>query len=471
MNLEEFIKICNEHKFWQWIKNKSLLDYEFVPDRKGFLKSIFEKIVARTYYPSPPIKYLTANKGMSVIRIIPVLTLEDLCVYYYCVRRLEKFIAGNHVPGTYGGFGLSGLLRRAEEDNIGKVKKDKTSSLNENDVVFDVHPYSELSSLNPKAWFTEWSDFTEKLYFNTVDQNYKYVAELDISNFYDSIQLDHLEYKLRGSLPQNNNEIIYLLLHYLKFWNRHINFYRQQGAGIPQDLFGECSRVLANFYLQKYDSRITNVCSEHNALFFRYADDQIILAESKKDIETIIAKASSLLMREGLNFNQKKVRIMEVDEFNHYYSFNSYFNLTAHDGQPPNKIAVEQEIETYLEHHSSLRKNGLSLLKAILNCIFKHKIQPSNFNVLKKHLLEKEFILNMLCTASDIDKVYRLLDDYERARFRDILIQSVETCLFTARLYNLKKIFSKYSYSTAFIEERIEFLDRFYSFDAPVIEN
>lgn len=285
MDQVEFLKICNEHKFWQWIKNKSLITYEFITDRKEFLVCLFQKILDRTYYPSPPLEYLTLNKGNSVVRIIPVLTLEDLCVYYYCVRKLETYIAVNHVPGTYGGFGLSGSLRKVEEKVMEEIKEaNETVLIDDQEYVFDIHPYAELSALNAQAWFAEWNDFTEKIYFSSAAHGSCFVAELDISNFYDSIQLDHLEYKLRESIPNTNNEVIYLLLHFLKFWNRHINFYRQQGAGIPQDSFGECSRVLANFYLQRYDKKMNTLCREHDALFFRYADDQVIFANTKEDL-------------------------------------------------------------------------------------------------------------------------------------------------------------------------------------------
>src|ERR1700741_3221442 len=114
MGKTEFIKICSDRKFWQWIRNHAPKAYPPVPDKEKFLGNLHKKILNRTYYPSPPQEYITINKGSGVLRVTPALSLEDLCVYYFCARKLEKYIAVNRIYGTFGGFGLSGKLREAE---------------------------------------------------------------------------------------------------------------------------------------------------------------------------------------------------------------------------------------------------------------------------------------------------------------------------------------------------------------------
>jgi len=263
MNEKEFIEICRDKKFWQWIRNKSIVPYGDVADKDAFLKELFRKIASSTYYPNPPKEYLTLNKGQGVLRVVPVLNLNDLVVFYYCARKLEPYIAVNHVPGTYGGFGLSGKLRKVEEEEIKSI----SDNLEVTEFDGDFYVFQELagypieSSFNPRAWQAEWGDFNDKLYHNSFDfegEENGFVVELDIANFYDSIQLDNLEFKIRKYISNEENQIVYLLLHFLRYWNRHINFYRQQGAGVPQDLFGECSRILANFYLQNYDKALSS---------------------------------------------------------------------------------------------------------------------------------------------------------------------------------------------------------------------
>ncbi|HEV8286871.1 MAG TPA: RNA-directed DNA polymerase [Chitinophagaceae bacterium] len=467
MTKEDFIKTCSDKKFWQWIKNKSLVSYGHLPAKEAFLKDLEKQILNRNYYPSPPKEYLTLNKGHGVVRTIPVLKLEDLCVYYYCVRKLEKYIALNHVPGTFGGFGLSGKLRHVEEEELNKaLRGHDIIEFDQEAYVFNTTSgYPELSSFNPKAWYAEWNDFTKKLYFNSADFTSGFVAELDISNFYDSIQLDNLEFKLRKYIPHRQNEVIYLLMHFLRFWNRHINFYRQQGAGIPQDLFGECSRILANFYLQGYDKRISLFTESKNARFFRYADDQIVFANSKKDLEEIIAKASSLLMKEGLNFNQKKVNIMTIRQFKKYYSFDNFFALAQKKGIATKLKELEKQIIFYLTHKSNLRKKGTTLLKRILNVSSKIRNRPKNFVNLKKHLVSEEFLLNTPMQVADFMRIYELLNKREKAKMYKLINASVENCYYSDRLYNIKKFFTEIGKPIRPVKARITWVKKFYQFN------
>ena len=309
MNEEEFINICKDNKFWKWVNNKSIVPYPKIEDRENFLKILYKQISKRTYYPKPPNDYLTLNKEHGVLRVIPILNLSDLIVFYYCTRKLENYIAVNHVPGTYGGFGLSGKLRRVEEQEI----KDITSGIdvvnfNGEEYVFeDQEGYPTQSSFNPKAWQAEWDDFTNKLYHNSYNfednlQGGGFVVEIDIANFYDTIQLDNLEYKIRKFISNEENNTVYLLMHFLRYWNRHINFYRQQGAGVPQDLFGECSRILANFYLQEYDKKMFKYCNDIDCNYFRYADDQVIFLDSKEKKRRNYNKSFKFFNERGSKF-------------------------------------------------------------------------------------------------------------------------------------------------------------------------
>jgi hypothetical protein len=462
----EFIDIYHDRKFWQWTRNGAPKPYTYVTDKRSFLTDLYKKIENRTYYPSPPQEYLTLNKGNGVLRVIPALSLEDLCVYYFCVRKLEKFIAINRVSGTFGGFGLSGKLRKIEEAEMQTLTdRDGLVQIDDEHFIFaNSSPYPSLSPLNPRAWFAEWNDFTKKLYFTTAHYGQGFVAEIDISNFYDSIQLDNLEYKLRRSVPHKCNDVVYLTMHFLRFWNRHINFYRQQGAGIPQDTFGECSRILANFYLQGYDHRISEYCRRKEGMFFRYADDQIIFAKSREDIEEIIAKASSLLMREGLNFNQKKVKIMRVRDFREYYCFENFMELTVERGQTIPLLTIQKQITFFLRHKNDLKKDGLSLLRRILGILGEDRRRPRNFNTLKWYLLSLYLPNNDRVSLSDLERIYRILDRRERTQMFQVLRKSASTSYYTDYLYVLRKFFRQHGVLLRPVSTRITFLKRFYGF-------
>lgn len=464
MTKKDFIQICSDAKFWQWIRNKSPIPYEKVADKSGFLSALYEEVDDRTYYPSPPKDYLILNKGYGVLRIIPALKLEDLCVYYYCVRRLEKYIALNHTPGTYGGFGMKGRLRHIEEEEIDQIK-DAVEIVEFDGEMYafsEMGEYPVASRFNPKAWFAEWDNFTGKLYFNTPNFKNGFVAELDISNFYDSIQLDNLEFKLRKYVHRRESDVIYLLMHFLRFWNRHVNFYRQQGSGIPQDTFGECSRILANFYLQNYDKNIAKVCRGLDAKYFRYADDQIIFGRSRIDLEMITAKASSLLMREGLNFNQKKVNVMKTKEFKRYYAFQNFIDLVGCAKSPDAPKILKRQIIAFFKTKNKLRKSGTSLLKRILNILGVIKQRPNNFLRLKRYILKREFLLNPFLSSVELKKIYDLINGNEKRTMLHILNSSIKTSLYSNYLYELRRFYLTIKKPIREIKLRIGWVNRFY---------
>lgn len=472
MNKRDFIKVCSDGKFWRSITRGLLLPYDVVGDKRKLLQAAYQKIHTRNYYPSPPKEYITINKGSGVLRIVPVLQLEDLCVYYYCVRKLEKYIAINHVSKTYGGYGLSGKLRRIEEDEIKHIKDgvEIVEMGGESFVFKELDPYPELSSFSSKAWFAEWGDFSDKLYFNTSQFTDGVVAELDISNFYDSISLDNLEFKIRKYIPHQMNEVVYLLFHFLRFWNRHINFYRQQGVGVPQDMFGECSRILANFYLQDYDKKISDYCHVRGASYFRYADDQVIFAKNKSDLEEIIAIASSVLMREGLNFNQKKVKIMSIQEFNKYYTFKNFISLAGKPSKLNPKV-IERQINFYFKNRKSLRKGGASLLKRILVVLGAIQKYPKNYRDFKKYLLSPGFLSASLLGYADFQKMFNLFNQREKLKLIKYLDKSVDFSFCSDYLYNLRRFYKANKLPIRKIGQRIRKVRKMYDFERAYVSS
>jgi hypothetical protein len=467
MGKKEFINICKDRKFWQWVKKNAPKAYPVVPDKDRFLFELYKKIINRTYYPAPPQEYMTINKGFGILRIVPAFSLEDLCVYYFCARKLERYIAVNRVDGTFGGFGLSGKLRQIEEREVVESKgKFNIVNIGEDQYAFkEIDGYMTLSSLNPKAWFAEWSDFTNKLYFTCSEYKDGFVAELDISNFYDSIQLDSLEYKLRKYVHHSCNDVIYLVCHFLRFWNRHINFYRQQGSGIPQDTFGECSRILANFYLQSYDKRISEFCKSKGARFFRYADDQIIFASSRELLEEIVAKASSLLMREGLNFNQKKIKVFTIKDFKMYYAFDNFLKLANKDVKKIDTVVLEKQIKFYIKNKDKLKKGGLSLLRRLISVLSSVEKKPNNFIELKRYIIREFIPKNYSISTPDLNKIYEILNKAEKAEMIKQINRDIDSSWYTNHLYCLKLFFKSQKIPVRRITTRITYLKRFYNFE------
>lgn len=76
-------------------------------------------------------------------------------------------------------------------------------------------------------------------------------------------------------------DIIDLLIYFLRFWNRDFENFKTKNIGIPQDEVGDCSRVLANFYLHEYDSYLKSEAEKNGCKYVRYSDDQIIFAKNE----------------------------------------------------------------------------------------------------------------------------------------------------------------------------------------------
>ncbi len=247
-NLKKFKQYFNRD-FWRAFQDKqSFFD---IPrnknDKDAFIDNLYTEIQERKYYPSVPKCYIDRDKGNGITRIVPVFTLKDYCVYYYCIKKIEDKIAYNRVENTFGGWTLGGLMRKSEDDEMEKRRKHFNR---QEDFIAELHGISVSEySFNPAAWARAYGDLNSKLYVIAKARNYKYVAELDIANYYDSIRLDILEMRIRELVNEEQADIVSLLFHFLNYWNRNTNLYNKQTVGIPQDAMGDCSRILANFYL------------------------------------------------------------------------------------------------------------------------------------------------------------------------------------------------------------------------------
>jgi len=462
---KEFKQICSDKEFWHYNLKSSLIPYPNV-NKEDLIHDLYLKIKSRDYYPSPPRDYLIFNKGKHVLRVVPILKLDDLCVYFYCTRKLEKYIALNRVPGTYGGWSLGGKTKIAEELDLTQYDKENVSVHEfEGDqfVTLDlIGDYAEETNFNPFAWQASWNDFSNKLYKFSVDYQGDFVAEIDIANFYDSIELDYLEYIVRNQTNSEDNEDVNLLFHFLKYWNRHNNFYVNQGAGLPQDIFGECSRILANFYLHSYDEQMFELCQQLGGMYFRYADDQIIFAKSSRDIDFIIANASSFLMKIGLNINQKKVVLMNRDEFDHYFSFNSLINLGGRNAKTVSSESIDNAITFYLSHKDTLRAGGKTLLRAILSCLARAEGKLEKMDDLFALILTEEFLSTHPPLAGVYKRIYTQATIKQKGELLVILKSISQSCLHTDFLFQYRRFLISQSIDFSHVQSDIDRVNNIY---------
>ncbi len=403
--------------FWTHIKKYTFVPWSNFPASKSeFLKNLYDELCSGTYTPQPPRDYVVSNKHNAVARIVPSLQLQDYCIYYFCIASLEEYLAINRTGGTYGGYSLGGKIRESEIEEFSEYEE----------IPFSVSPFS----YNRLAWVGAWRDFNKKAYIYSRTGEYTHFLKFDIANFYNTINLSILERKVRLACPKETSDIIDLLFFFLKYWNKQFLQYAEQTVSIPQDEVGDCSRILANFYLQDYDKHIYELCEKHNCCYMRYADDQILMSENSDKNERILFEASKELFKIGLNINSSKVdRFRSQEEWDYYWCFD-LFNLLGDKNDTGN---IQLAISKFLQLNKSQCRYD-SVLSRILN----RNLDDISFDLRIKFLsevLSDEYILN----SSDriILRIFSLLDERSKSQFLGKLKLLADKALFNSYHYNL----------------------------------
>ena len=298
MNKADFLRWFNRG-FWKAFSRSTFpIEIPKTPTEKAALvESVYDDIASARYAPGIPETELVMNKGHGVARTIPVFGIRDYCVYYFCIKELEDVLCGNRTPNTFGGWTLGGQLRTRENDEIES----------------DSAAYGRYS-FNPQAWTHAFGEFNALLFAQIDAGHCAYVLQLDLSNFYDCVRLDILERWIREHSPPEKGWVIALLFYLLNHWNRRNTGLHPQAVGLPQDALADCSRILSNFYLQKYDQFASGICTQAGATYFRYADDQMILLNDPSKIDNLLLLLTRNLDRYGLRVNQKKVKLWHTPD-------------------------------------------------------------------------------------------------------------------------------------------------------------
>jgi hypothetical protein len=315
-------------------------------------------------------------------------------------------------------------------------------------------------SFNPSAWARAYGDLNAKLYATASMNEYEFVAELDIANYYDSIRLDILETRIREIVDSNYADIISLLFHFLNFWNRDINLYNKQTVGIPQDAMGDCSRILANFYLQPYDKFAFDLCTSMGGKYLRYADDQFIFSNNLEELNLLIFKVSKKLNSLGLSVNQKKVEIRTTKELIDHRSF-EIFDLLRDNIDRSDKEKVEKFVDHYIElldntGLKNIKSNGVPLLNRALFCPAIREIDLSKKIKILASLLDDDYLKN--ARAIHFVKIYDLLEDTNKNELIEKLHNLSHKVIHNAFHFELLNFFNKKKINSDTLKTRIKFL-------------
>ncbi|EJW09347.1 CRISPR-associated protein Cas1 [Rhodovulum sp. PH10] len=126
-----------------------------------------------------------------------------------------------------------------------------------------------------------------------------YVVDADIAKFFESVPHDKLLERLAQSMTDGP------LMRLIGLWIEHGG---ARGRGLPQG--SPLSPLLANLYLDRLDDAF----AKRGAHIVRFADDFVILAESRHGAEGALVRAEKLLAEHGLSLNREKTRVTSFDQ-------------------------------------------------------------------------------------------------------------------------------------------------------------
>jgi len=305
--------------------------------KEAFLYELARRINDGIYRPQAT-KIIGFPKSKGVIRPVLHFGLEDVVVYYYCIKKLQDSLVAkiNTTEYCFGGFRLTE-----------KMTLHETSTEN---MIYDPEYESFVKYAFRKSW-SDYQNLAKQLSLGSFD----YYMHLDIAHFYDAIPLGRLEHEVRNCVVDSKN-IIDLLFYLLKNVKTQHNYsYTENIVGIPQEEVGEMSRLLANFYLSYFDSKIVE---ELKILFgnskgiewqyTRYADDLWFAFKGEKsDALRVTQIVSQVLSDLSLHLNESKTKIMTPLEHSTHWCFNYWDKITFAKFDIEKLIIILKEL--YLE--------------------------------------------------------------------------------------------------------------------------
>jgi hypothetical protein len=412
-SIDDFQKFNKAH--FRKVCNKNLIIETLTQDHfTQVIESLSEEIKNRTYTVSDYKEYFRIkDKDTNIIRRVINFEFRDFFLYLYLVFQLQEEIAENRVKNTFGGFRFSHAISKKESE-------DKDAPLEE-----EIYP-----TMNKYAWSKVYGEFNSVLASLADAEDSNFVVEIDIANFYDNINLSLLEESIRHKVNNSKSKVISLLFYFLHFWDKKYNFYNAKTAGIPQDIAGEPSRILANFYLQIYDEYIFKKCEEMGVKYVRYADDQVFFAKDQESLRKIVYLASKFLSQIYLNINNKKVSYESVETFK-----KKRFGISFYD----NFDEMYKELEScdYAENPNLFVK-GFKRLIALINKSnsIEHKeysnsilkwIEQDNYVYLFsiKSFYELEYLKNISKKLDIESEVREILKSFIGSCFDDLIVEFI----------------------------------------------
>lgn len=168
------------------------------------------------------------------------------------------------------------------------------------------------------------------------------VVQTDISSFYEHISHHYIENFIDDLFPDN------------KRISKQINallskFATGRSFGLP--VGGQCSRILAELFLNSVDHRMTNA----EIRWHRYVDDYVLIANSHADAYKALSFLSHSLADYGLTLNKTKTVMLTSKHYTDY--------VTTQLGNKDDEAGKLREIDLHFDPYSDTADEDYNSLK------------------------------------------------------------------------------------------------------------
>lgn len=179
------------------------------------------------------------------------------------------------------------------------------------------------------------------------------IVQTDISSFYEHISHHHIENFIDDLFPDNGrigNQVNALLS----------KFSSGRSFGLP--VGGQCSRILAELFLNLVDHRMT----EARIRWHRYVDDYVLVANSHADAYKALAFLSHTLADYGLTLNKTKTVMLTSKHYSDY--------VTAQLGGNDDEAGKLREIDLRFDPYSDTSVEDYESLKQTVESLQVHRL-------------------------------------------------------------------------------------------------
>jgi len=169
---------------------------------------------------------------------------------------------------------------------------------------------------------------------------HRWALDADLKGAFDNICHNFVLDKL-GPVPGRE-----LIKQWLKAGFVEAEIFNASECGVPQG--GVISPVIANIALDGMEHLLGKKYS-----YIRYADDFVVTARSKQEIEAVLPKVVNFFAERGLQLNMEKTKIVHVKDGFNFLGFNvrSYKNKCIVKPQKEKVGSLVKEVRSWLKEH------------------------------------------------------------------------------------------------------------------------